>query len=394
MAAFLLFWLTGWAFGEAFALWFLGKGVAALLSGEAPQGSALETAPIFAIGAFILFWLVFWTFGGVMAIRELLRILWGEDRILVSGSGLRVTHLVGPFRATKEYSRDVIRGFVLTRKYSALAMETAKDQVELSRLGTLEERQDATKELRRELGLTETVLPGPGVEGAPVTLPKGWEEIITPEGERALVPDLRNRANQARVVGVLALVMAIATFAVASHAITSPGLIPGAVIATLATLGLAWGTLWLVRGRKEWKIGGGRLMLRRRFGSTLQEEFQAERLEITVHRDSDGDEWYALEAIAGGEPPVDVTKPLEVARHVRKHRRQIVSVIHDPAVPMRLGAWLARAAGVPLEDRSTPEVRQMEIKVLKGQLDASGPLGKFALKLIEKAEAKKAEKGS
>ncbi|HET9253496.1 MAG TPA: hypothetical protein VFP58_15385, partial [Candidatus Eisenbacteria bacterium] len=78
--------------------------------------------------------------------------------------------------------------------------------------------------------------------------------------------------------------------------------------------------------------------------------------------------------------------------HVQKHRRQITSAIHDPTVPMRLGSWLSRAAGVPIEDRSAPEVRQMEIAVLKGQLDASGPLGKFALKLIEKAEAKKAGK--
>jgi hypothetical protein len=60
---------------------------------------------------------------------------------------------------------------------------------------------------------------------------------------------------------------------------------------------------------------------------------------------------------------------------------------------MRLGAWLSRAAGLPLEDRSTPEARRMEIAVLKGQLEASGPVGKFAARLIEKAEARRAGKG-
>lgn len=394
-AAFLAFWLCGWAFGEAFALWLLGTGAAALLHGEAPQGSAapLQAAPALAVGAFVLFWLVLWTFGGIMAMKELMRLLWAEDRILASGSGLEVIRLRGPFRSTKEYPRDMIRGFVITPKYSALAMETDRERIELSRLGTLEERQAAVKELRTELALGESLALVSSPAGGPAGLPKGWEETITPEGERALVPDSNTRRIQARVAGVLALSMAVATLAVAGGSITSPALIPGAVMALLATLGLAWGALWLARGRKEWKIGGGRLTLRRRFGSSLKDEFEAERLEITVHRDSDGDEWFALEAVTGTEPPVDHAKPMEAARHARTHRRQIASVIHDPAVPMRLGAWLSRAAGVPLQDRTTPEVRRMEVAVLKGQLDAAGPLGKLALKLIEKAEAKKAEKG-
>lgn len=391
-AAFLLVWLTGWAFGEAFALWLLGTGVVALINGEAPQGGPLQTAPVLAIGAFVFFWLVLWTFGGIMAIKELIRLLWAEDQLLVSGSGLHVIRVRGPFRATKEYPRDVIRGFVITPKYSALAMETERERIELSRLGTLPERQEATKELRRELALGESLTVVSSPSGAPAGLPKGWEEIITPEGERALVPDLKTRRTQAWVAGALALVMAFATLMVVGGSITSPGLIPGAVMALLGTLGVAWGTVWLVRGRKEWKIGSGRLTLRRRFGPSLKEEFEADRLEITISRDSDGDECYALEAVTGTEPPIDYGKPMEAARHARKHRRQITSVLHDPTVPMRLGAWLSRASGVPLQDRTTPEVRQMEITVLKGQLEASGPLGKFALKLIEKAEAKKAEK--
>jgi hypothetical protein len=394
-AAFLTFWLCGWACGEAFALWLLGNGAAALITGEAPPGGGfpLQAAPALAMGAFLLFWLVLWTFGGIMAMRELLRLLWAEDRILASGAGLLVTRTRGPFRSTKEYPRDVIRGFVITPKYSALAMETDKERIELSRLGTLLERQESAKELRTELALGESLRPGlvPD-EGAPAGLPKGWEETITPEGERALVPDQKTRTIQARVAGVLALVMAVATLAVVGGSVGSPALIPGAILALLATLGLAWGTLWLARGRKEWKIGSGRLTLRRRFGSSLEDEFEAERLEITVHRDSDGDEWFALEGVTGTVPPVDHSKPMEAARQARKHRRQIASVIHDPTVPMRLGAWLSRAAGIPLEDRTTPEARRMEITMLKGQLDASGPLGKFALKLIEKAEAKKGGK--
>src|SRR5687768_14778814 len=141
-------------------------------------------------------------------------------------------------------------------------METDRERIELSRLGTLAERQEAAKELRTELALGESLRPGlVPEEGAPAGLPKGWEETITPEGERALVPDHKTRTIQARVAGVLALVMAVATLAVVGGSVGSPALIPGAIMALLATLGLAWGTLWLARGRKEWKIGSGRLTL-------------------------------------------------------------------------------------------------------------------------------------
>ena len=142
----------------------------------------------------------------------------------------------------------------------------------------------------------------------------------------------------------------------------------------------------------EWKIGSGRITLRRRFGSTLHDEFQADRLEIVVTRDSDGDEWFALEGVTGSVESVNPVNPMEAARHARKTRRRIASALHDGTVPVRLGAWLSRASGVPLDDRTTPQARQMEIAVLKGQLEASGPVGKFALKLIEKAEARRTGK--
>jgi hypothetical protein len=224
-------------------------------------------------------------------------------------------------------------------------------------------------------------------------LPKGWEETITAEGERAVVPDQRTRRSQARVAGGLTLAVGAAALAAISASMQSAGMIPGAILALLATAGLAWGTLWLARGRMEWKIGSGRVTLRRRFGGSLRDEFEADRLEIVVTSDSDGDEWYALDAVRGeSASPTTPKSIVEAAQFRGKNRRRIASVMHDPTVPMRLGAWLSRAAGIPIEDRTSARARQVEIKVLKGQLDASGPLGKFALKLIEKAEAKQAGK--
>src|SRR5262245_39794330 len=121
-AAFLTVWLCGWAAGEAFALWFLGNGIAALITGEPPQGSPvpLQAGVALGIGAFLLFWLTFWTIGGIAAGSEWLRLLWGEDRILANGPSIRVTHARGPFRSSKEYTRDIIRGVLLTPRYQAL----------------------------------------------------------------------------------------------------------------------------------------------------------------------------------------------------------------------------------------------------------------------------------
>jgi hypothetical protein len=59
-AAFLTFWLCGWAAGEGFALWFLFHAVRALLTGEPIVGRSPTPIPvILAMGAFILFWLTF-----------------------------------------------------------------------------------------------------------------------------------------------------------------------------------------------------------------------------------------------------------------------------------------------------------------------------------------------
>jgi hypothetical protein len=390
-AAFLTVWICGWAVGEAFALWLLSTGAMALMGVEMPAGPkvSLPAGPAVAMGAFLLFWLAIWTLGGVMAIREWLRLMWAEDRILVHGSGVRVTWCCGPFRRTKEYPRHTIRGVLLAR-HAALTLETEKERVELSPLGTLREREEAMTWLRSELAVGDGA--GVSTDGAPVSLPKGWEESITAEGERALVPDRGTRRAQARFTGILTLVMAAAMLSLASGSLSSPSLIPGAILALCATLGLAWGTLWLVRGRMEWKIGSGRLTLRRRFAATLRDEFEADRLEVVVTRDSDGDEWFALEAVRGGEGAVNVVNPMEAARHARKHRRRITSALHDSTVPLRLGTWLSRAAAIPINDRTSAEARQFDIAVLKGQLDESGPVGKFALKLIEKVETKRSGK--
>ena len=55
-AAFLSFWLCGWAAGEAFALWMLFQGVRALVTREPIGGHNPMPVPfILLMGAFLLF---------------------------------------------------------------------------------------------------------------------------------------------------------------------------------------------------------------------------------------------------------------------------------------------------------------------------------------------------
>src|SRR5262245_9763853 len=108
--AFLALWLCGWAVGETFVLWMLITGALSLLTGRPPEPGRepLQLGPTLVVGAFLLVWLTLWTIGGIAAITELLRVLWGEDRITVLGGRLTVTWVRGPFRQVRQFERDAI----------------------------------------------------------------------------------------------------------------------------------------------------------------------------------------------------------------------------------------------------------------------------------------------
>ena len=189
-AAFLLFWLCGWAVGEGIVLWILVRGGYALITGTPPDAgrAPLETGPALAMGAFLLFWLAFWTLGGIAAIGALLQLLWAEDRIVAGDSGITLHWSRGPFHGKRDFPRDRVRAIGTGHRGRSLVLETDLERIELSRLGTDAERQDAAEAMRSMLKLS------PSREA---TLPKGWEEAISPEGERVVVPDAAARRIQA-----------------------------------------------------------------------------------------------------------------------------------------------------------------------------------------------------
>ncbi len=310
------------------------------------QGGAL------AMGGFVLLWLVIWTLGGMAAMTEFFRLLCGEDRMSSEGGGLTLEQSRGPFRKRREFPRDTIRRFLVTAR-GALVVETTKGQVDLSRLGTLEERQAAAKRLESELGITRQ---DPAT--APVQLPKGWEEIITPEGERAVAPAAAPRRVKARFCGVIALGTIAGLLAVIQH------LTPRSPLIALAI----------------------QLGLGRRFGSGVKDVFQARGFEVLFAADrSDRGDWYALDAVS--DPPatsVTALSPLPGAK-----RKRVMTVSSDPMAARQLGIYLARAGNVPFLDHTAPEVHAAEVARMKEQLGKAGALGRLAVRLVEISEKRK-----
>lgn len=384
--AFLAFWLCGWAVGESIVLWILIRGAWALVTGTSPQpGRALlETGPALLTGLFLLLWLTLWTFGGIAAALELMRLLWGEDRIRVASGRLSVTWIRGPFRSTRHFERDAIRQVAITGRRGTLSLQTTRSMIELSALGTRSEREEAIVALRSELAIVEPAVP----EG----LPDAWEEIITPEGERALIASRTVRRTQARVSSMVTLFLAAITFAVGRQVPHRWDLVIPTSILLAITILLTAGTLWLARGRWEWRIGAGRLTLRKRYGSTVSDVFEARRLVLETTSDSDGDPWYELYGLAEAAPPPKPTLVV-VRTGDTKHRRKIARVMSDPSNVRALATWLSRTSGLELDDRTTPQAREAQLAELRALLENAGRFGKWAGKLVDAVSEKQKRAG-
>lgn len=377
-AGFLTFWLCGWVAGEAFALGILVLGAAALLTGTPPArgGELLALGPALAMGAFLLFWLSIWTIGGYAAMRELLRLVWSQDRIVAGTAVLRVIHRLGPFRSSAEIPKDTLRRIYLAPRRKTLSADTDAGPIALSTLGSPMERAEAAAALRAELRVPEE-----HEAGTETSLPHGWEEIVSPEGEGVLVKDRAMRRKQARVALVLTLALASVASILLTRAVNDLTLIPAGTMACAAAAALGWGTARLARSRIEWRIRSGSLTRRRRTGEEARDVFEASRLELTRFSDGDGDDSYVLEALAPGAVEAAASWP-------RKGRCTIERAVGDPALPRRLGAWLSARAHIPLEDRTTQEALNRDRELAFARMRESGPLGRWIADWVERLGAK------
>lgn len=378
-AAFLGVWLCGWAAGEAFALAMLAMGARSLVTGEPLKsgGEPLALGAALVVGAFLLVWLTLWTIGGIAAFTELLRLVASEDRVVAGQGRLRVTHRYGPFRSRREIRREELRWIDAAPRTGTLVAETTRATIEISKLGTRQERAELAMALRARLGLAEARDP----EHEAAVLPEGWQETVTPDGGCVLAPDPAARRTQARVVGAIALLAAGGALAAVLQAVEDLSFLPLAAMACAAAAGLGWAALWLARGRMEWRLGNGSLTLRRRFGSGARDLFEARSLELTVSSDSDGDEWFSLDALRSTEP--------EAGRSWKRRpagaRRRIARSLNDVVPPRRLGAWLARRTGIAFRDLATREARTAELAELRAELVKTGKLGRVLVRWLDGA---------
>lgn len=376
-AAFLGVWLCGWLLGESFALWVLIRGGFALLTGEAlnPGDGPIELTAAVAVGTFLLIWLSLWTLGGIAAATQLLRELWGGDRIVAGRDGLVLEWKAGPFRRRRAIPRDEIIGVALLPRRGAIVVDTTRERVEAGSLGDDAERRAVVSALRRELALAEVTRP------AAPALPDEWAEVSTPEGWAALAPSPATRALQRRVVAVLASVALGVTAVFVRGTVMNPSRLPLALIGAAITSALAAGALWLARGRYEWRLESGCIVLLRRFDDRVTELFRATRLTLTSREDSDGDEWFELEA--NSEATANIGE-IATVRPDRKQRRRIVQRMNDDAIPRRLGIWIAQRAGIPIDDRTTAQARAAEIAELRTLVEGSGRFGRFVNRLVDR----------
>lgn len=371
---FLTVWLMFWVVGESLVLWILIRGAWALLTGQPPGAgrAPLEAAPALGVGLFLLCWVSFWTLGGVVAGREWLRLLFGRDRLIVRPDGLEIERNFGLFRTRRTFPREkLLRFYRSSRSNAALMAETTGGAVEITQLGTEDDRATLETELNREFKFTPQATP----QGV---LPDGWCELTTPESTSVFTKDPVVRRKQASFLWIALLPFGLASLYLLNATLSQPGL--GVILAIVGTLTafIAWGAVRLARTRDEWELGAGRLALQRRVGQRIVRKFEATSLQLVETPDSDGDPWFRLVALASDAPETLLPS------RMTKHQRVIFSNSGDPTDARNLGFWLARRCRIPFFDRTTATAKTQDMEELKKQLAASGRFGKWAVRLLDR----------
>lgn len=325
-AAFLLVWLGGWAIGETVALVFLVMLVGSVLAAVAgtswpmPGGDWIAGGTAGFVFLFLLVWLALWTVGGIMAIKELLRSLAGEDRVSVESSGVELLQRAGPFHRARRFDRSSIRRVRLRPHDKAVMMDTTAGSEVVTKYGTADERKAISDWLRSRLLLPET---DAGID--PAAAPPGW--TMTVDGGTTRLSNID--ASARRIAALIA--WAIAAFLGLIWYGTSGTMSAGSVILLVVMLFVGFGAAWISWSRKEWRVRHGELMAHTRFLTWERERsFRNARLEVTVSTDSDNDHHYALNV-----SDADGT-------------RKIASETHDDAGVVDLGRWLSARTGFPL----------------------------------------------
>lgn len=134
------------------------------------------------------------------------------------------------------------------------------------------------------------------------------------------------------------------------------------------------------------------MTLRKRYGARLRDVFEARRLMLDCTTDSDGDPWYELSALGDTEkPPAAAGIQWRPARP--RNSRTIARVMNDSPGVRDLAAWLSRATDLELEDRTTPQSREVQLAELRAALEKSGHFGQWVAKVVDRLSKGKSKSG-
>ena len=321
-AAFLAFWLCGWAVGEVVVLvLLLGPAAAPFLEaarevlpfgvGRIPFPSGFLPLPFLA---FLALWLAFWTWGGIGAGWELLRLLFGSDRYVLRPGSFTCRRAAGPFGKTRLFRAGSVEAIVDRRRKSQLVAVVQGKEIPLSAGVPAEVGPWLAGRLRAALGL---VGPDGAAEGreagekarsaiAP-PVPSQWQATPRPEGGVVLAAPPGKSRKTAGCALLVAFVVTSGAAALVAAALAKGGRIDGIVgLATAASvLAIAVDALclWAAYARDAWVLTAGSVERVRRFGPwAWRRAVRKGTLVATLATDDDGDDWFTLEARGDGGP--------------------------------------------------------------------------------------------
>lgn len=311
IAAFLAFWLCGWAIGEVVALAFLLgplatpilEGLRELLPGRWPRPPRVDGFLPWPVLAFLAVWLSFWTWGGLGAMWELLRILAGSDRFTVRPGAFTWRRAAGPFGRRRLFSASEVTALFAEPRRSRVVATVRGKEVLLSSGTPANVAEWLAGRLRAALGLPD---PGAAADAeaagsiAP-SIPAGFRAEPLPDGGVFLGP-APEKSKRASGCGLTVAALVTSAF-VASLVFPGHRAVGVMLVLAAATLAIDLLCLWAAFARETWLLRRDALTRSLRVGPwERRREVRRGTLVVSLSGDSDGDDWFTLEVKGDGGP--------------------------------------------------------------------------------------------
>ncbi|MBI5442224.1 MAG: hypothetical protein HY900_13565 [Deltaproteobacteria bacterium] len=341
-AAFLAFWICGWAAGELVVLTILlgpfaeplFEGLREALPGTWPRLPRFAGDTPWPVVVFLSIWFAFWTWGGLSALRELLRLLAGRDLFSTRPGGFTVRRCAGPFGRSKSYAAPQVSAvFAQPRRSRLVAVVGGKETV-LSTGTPLPVAEWLAERLRAALGLrSPAASDGAAAEAAAIAeapVPREWCAEALPEGGVLLsaLPARSRKTAGCALTLALVLSTAFVAFVRADFERAAWGVVLFGIVAFAIDLLC----LWAAFARETWRLAPSRIARTWRLGPwERRREVRHGALTVSVTSDSDGDDWFLLEARGDGAP-------LRMAK-----------AANDGPAVLELARYAARQSGFPLD---------------------------------------------